>query len=153
MSTFFTHAISDSTGCWGIRVLSKSEQELTKSFLPRTACSAFNTLPRDVNEFGDSLPASSSCGSILAVRKKLIGFRTGLSPGLISSVTVGYIKIINIFLCFLYGSSFLLCGGLCTASKVCVSSFTPFPVAIDIGWVKAIKGVVSEDGYQRVLLK
>lgn len=98
-----------------IRVFSQIKQKLAEALLSRTASTTLDTLAGYIHQFCDTFPASSACGCVFSVGEELLGFLAGLGASLVGAVAVGYVKVINVFLCFLDGGFFLFCGGLGSA--------------------------------------
>ena len=98
-----------------IGVFPQVQQNLAEALLSRTASATLRTLARYIHQLCDTFPASSAGRCVFSVGEEFLGFLAGLGASLIGAVAVGYVKVIDVFLCFLDGGCFLFGGGLGSA--------------------------------------
>lgn len=95
-----------------ISVFSQIEQKLAEALLSRTASTALSALAGYIHQFCDTFPASSACRCVFSVGEEFLSFLACLGASFIGAIAIGYIKVIDVFLCFLDGSCFLFGGSL-----------------------------------------
>lgn len=98
-----------------ISVFPQVKQKLAEALLSRTACTTLDTLAGHIHQLCDTFPASSAGRCVFSVGEEFLSFLAGLGASLVGAIAVGYVKVIDIFLCFLDGGCFLFGGGLGSA--------------------------------------
>lgn len=99
-----------------ISIFPQIKQKLAEALLSRAASTTLDTFAGYIHQFCDTLPASSAGRCVFSVGEEFLGFLAGLGASLVGPVAVGYIEVIDVFLCFLDGGFFLFGGGLGSAS-------------------------------------
>lgn len=118
----------DSRGTWGICILSQVEKHLAEALLARATGTTFNTFARDINQLCNAFPARAAGRGVLSVGKELLCLGAGLTASLVGAVSVRLVKVIDVFLGFLYRGSLLFCGFLGATRQIGVSAASPFPM-------------------------
>lgn len=98
-----------------IRIFPQIKQKLAEALLSRAASATLDTFAGHIHQFCDTFPASSTGRCVFSIGEEFLGFLAGLGAGLVGAVAVGYIKVIDICLCFLDRGFFLFGGGLGSA--------------------------------------
>lgn len=137
----------DTASTWSILILSQIEQQFPKLLLSSPIRTALRALSRQINQLRDSLPASSSRGSILSALQELLSLPPRLRNRLLLLRVVVLIEIVDVLLRGLDGLLLLLLGFLFALGEGEVAAFAPFA---DYGWLFlvglwGIVGVAASD--------
>ena len=122
----------DSTDTRCVLVLSQIKQHFAETLLARSASTTSGALAGDINQFGNTLPAGTTCRSILSVGKELLSICTCLAAKLVGLVVVGNVEVVNVLAGLLDCRFLLLVRNLCAVGNVCVSSLAPLSIVIQL---------------------
>jgi hypothetical protein len=113
-------------------VLSQVKQQFTETLLARTTSTTPGAFAGNINQLRNTVPAGASRGRILPVGEELLSIGVSLAAELVGLVVVGNVEVVDIFAGLLDRRFLLLVRDLCTAGNVCVSSLTPFSIAVKV---------------------
>ena len=94
---------------WRLLILPQIHQQLPKLLLPSARRSALGTLPAQIHQFANSLPAGAARAGVLAVGEEFFGFFAGAGDGFVLFGIVVFVEVVDVALGF--GDAFGFLGG------------------------------------------
>ena len=92
---------SDTRGSRGLLILSQAEEHLTESLLAGAGSTALHTLPTNIYQFSDAVPAGTPRDSVFPIGDELLCFTARLADTLLLLCVVVFIEILNVLPCLL----------------------------------------------------
>lgn len=117
-------------------ILFQPNQQLSESLLARPSSTTLRSLPAQINQLCNTLPAGSTRASILSLCQKLVGFTAGLCNGLLLLAVIVLVEIINCFLGCLDCLSLLLLRLFSPLGKTEIAALSPLGDYFRFGLVR-----------------
>lgn len=116
-------SISSRSRC--LFILLQTDQQFPELLFARSARAPSRSLPAQIHQLGDALPACAAGRSILPAREELLCVLPGLRNGLVLSRVVIFVEVVDGGLGGFYGFSFFLGGDFFAVLEGEVAAFAP----------------------------